>query len=151
MYPSHLILDQIDRILREAAAAPPPTPPRGGWLKAVRTALGVSTRQLATRLGVTHSAVVQAEAAEASGAISMKQLRHVANAMDCELRYVLVPRIPLAEQVAVQAERKARERVASLAHSMALEAQRPAGEFLERQVAEVKDELLRGRRSRLWE
>lgn len=151
MYPSRLILDQIDRILQEAAATPPPISPRGGWLKAVRTALGVSTRQLAGRLGVTHSAVVQAEAAEVSGTISMNQLRQLADALGCDLRYVLLPRIPLAEQVDARAEVKARERVASLAHSMALEAQQPGGDFLERQVAEVKDELLRGRRSRLWD
>jgi len=151
MYPSHLILDQIDRILREAASAPPPARPPGGWLKAVRTALGVSTRQLASRLGVTHSAVVQAEAAEVSGTISVNQLRQLADALGCDLRYVLLPRIPLAEQVDARAEGKARERIASLAHSMALEAQRPESDFLERQVAEVKDELLRGRRSRLWD
>lgn len=151
MYPSRLIVDQIDRNLREVAAAPPPAPPRGGWLKAVRSALGVSTRQLASRLGVTHSAVVQAEAAEVSGTISMNQLRQLADALGCDLRYVLLPRTPLAEQVVARAEVKARERVASLAHSMALEAQQPGGDFLERQVAEVKDELLRGRRSRLWD
>jgi predicted DNA-binding mobile mystery protein A len=151
MYTSHLILDQIDRILREVAARPLPAPPRGGWVKAVRTALGVSTRQLAARLGVTHSAVVQAEAAEAGGTSSLNQVRQLADALGCDLRYVLVPRTPLAEQVDARAEVKARERVASLAHSMALEAQQPGGDFLERQVAEVKDELLRGRRSRLWD
>jgi predicted DNA-binding mobile mystery protein A len=151
MHPSRLILDQMDRILREAAATPPPARPRGGWLKAVRSALGVSTRQLATRLGVTHSAVVQAEAAEVSGAISMNQLRQLANALGCDLHYVLLPRTSLVEQVEGRAESKARERVAALAHSMALESQRPDAEFLQSQVAEVKDELLRGRRSRLWD
>ena len=64
---------------------------------------------------------------------------------------MLLPRTPLAGQVDARAEVKARERVASLAHSMALEAQQPGGDFLERQVAEVKDALLRGRRSRLWD
>lgn len=151
MSPSRLILDQTDRILREAAAAPPPARPRGGWLNAVRAALGVTTRQLASRLGVTHSAVVQAEAAEVSGKISMNQLRQLADALGCDLHYVLLPRTPLAEQVDARAEGKARERVASLTHSMALESQRPEGDFLARQVAEVKDELLRGRRSRLWD
>jgi predicted DNA-binding mobile mystery protein A len=151
MVPSHLILDQVDRILRSAAAAPPPAQPRGGWLKTVRNALGVSTRQLASRLGVTHSAIVQAEAAEVSGTISVNQLRQLANALGCDLRYVLVPRTPLAEQVDARAELKARERVTSLAHSMALEAQRPDRDFLERQMTAVKEELLRGRRSRLWD
>ena len=81
----------------------------------------------------------------------MNQLRQLADSLGCDLLYVLLPRTPLAEQVDARAESKARERVASLAHSMALEAQRPEGDFLERQVAEMKGELLRGRRSRLWD
>lgn len=151
MRPTPLILDQVDRALREVASTPSPAPPRGGWVKAVRSALGMSTRQLAARLGVTHSAVVQAEGAEANGTVSMNQLRQLADALNCDLRYVLVPRTPLAEQVEAQAERKARERIAPLAHSMALEQQRASSEFEELQVAAMKDELLRGRRSRLWD
>lgn len=151
MRSTQLLLQQLDRTLRAAAASPPPAAPRGGWLKAVRSALGVSTRQLATRLGVTHSAIVQAEGAEASGSISLGRLRHMADALDCDLRYVLIPRTPLAEQVDTQAERKARERVASLTHTMAIEAQAPDDTFQSQQIAATKDELLRGRRSRLWD
>jgi predicted DNA-binding mobile mystery protein A len=151
MRSTQLILEQLDRTLRATAASPPPGAPRGGWLKAVRSALGVSTRQLAMRLGVTHSAIVQAEGAEASGSISLGRLRHMADALGCDLRYVLIPRTPLAEQVDAQAERKARERVASLTHTMAIEAQAPDDSFQSQQVATTKDELLRGRRSRLWD
>jgi predicted DNA-binding mobile mystery protein A len=148
---SGLILQQVDRTLRSAAEHPPPAPPRGGWLKAVRSALGVSTRQLARRVGVTHSAIVQAEQAEVSGSISLGQLRHLADALGCELRYVLIARTPLADQVDAQAERKARERVAAVAHSMALEAQGTGSDFEQQQVAVAKDQLLSGRRSRLWD
>lgn len=151
MRTSNLILQQVDRGLRSVAAHPPPAPPRGGWLKAVRSALGVSTRQLATQVGVTHSAIVQAEQAEVGGSISIGQLRHLADALDCELRYVLIPRTPLAERVDAQAERKARERVSAVAHTMALEAQGTGSDFEKRQIAAAKDEFLRGRRSRLWD
>lgn len=75
----------------------------------------------------------------------------MADALGCDLRYVLIPRMPLAEQVDAQAERKARERVASLTHTMAIEAQAPDDSFQNQQVAATKDELLRGRRSRLWD
>ena len=151
MRSSHLILQQLDRSLRVAADHPPPAPPRGGWLKAVRTALGVSTRQLAARLGATHSAIVQAEKSEAGGSISLAQLRRRAEALDCELHYVLIPRTPLAERVDAQADRKARERVATISHTMTLEAQDTGNEFQRQQIAAAKDELLRGRRSRLWD
>jgi len=64
---------------------------------------------------------------------------------------VLIPRTPLAERVDAQAERKARERVSEVAHTMALEAQATGSEFEKQQIAATKDELLRGRRSRLWD
>ena len=43
------------------------------------------------------------------------------------------------------------ERVASLTHTMAIEAQAPDDTFQSQQIAATKDELLRGRRSRLWD
>ena len=151
MRPTDLKLRQLDAALRAVAERSLPAPPRGGWLKAIREALGITTRQIAGRLGLAHSTVVEAEQGEAAGTITLAQLRRLANVLDCDLRYVLIPRSPLAERVDAQAERKAREQVASVAHTMALEAQSTDSEFQRRQIAEVKSELLRGRRSRLWD
>jgi predicted DNA-binding mobile mystery protein A len=148
---SDLKLSQLDDTLRTVAARPSPARPRGGWLKSVREALGITTRQFAARVGLAHSTVVEAEQGEVAETISLAQLRRLADALDCELYYVLIPRTPLSERVDAQAERKARERVAGVAHTMALEAQRAGSKFEEEQIAEVKDQLLRGRRSRLWD
>lgn len=151
MLSSDLKLRQLDEVLRPLAGEALPEPPRQGWLKAIREALGITTRQFARRVGLANSTVVEAEKGEAAGTISIAQLRRLADALDCDVRYVLVPRASLATKVDTQAERKARERVAPLAHSMALEQQRAGSEFEDLQVAAVKDELLRGRRSRLWD
>lgn len=151
MNPVDLNLRHLDSALQPLAGAVVPAPPPRGWLKAIREALGLTTRQFGRRVGLANSTVVQAERSEAVGTISLSQLRRLAEALDCDVRYVLIPRRPLAEQVDAQAERKARERIAPLAHSMALEQQRPGSEFEELQIAAVKDELLRGRRSRLWD
>lgn len=146
-----LNLRHLDSALQPLIANAVPGPPPRGWLKAIREALGLTTRQFARRVGLANSTIVQAERSESTGTISLNQLRRLADALGCDVHYVLVPRRPLAEQVDAQAERKARERVAPLAHSMALEQQRPDSTFEELQVAAVKDELLRGRRSRLWD
>jgi predicted DNA-binding mobile mystery protein A len=151
MDPSTLKSRQLDDALQSLKASTFSTPPRGGWLRAIRDALGLTTRQFAARVGLAQATVVQSEQSEAAGTISLGQLRRLADALDCELRYVLVPRTPLAERIDAQAERKARERVASVAHTMALEAQSTGNDFQEQQVAIVKDELLRGRRSKLWD
>ena len=151
MRPTDLKLRQLDATLHAVAERSSPAPPRGGWLKAIREALGITTRQFAGRVGLAHSTVAEAEQGEAAGTITLAQLRRLADALDCELRYVLIPRTPLAERVDAQAERKAREQVAGVAHTMALEAQGTDSDFQSQQIAEAKDELLRGRRSRLWE
>lgn len=151
MQTADLRLDQVDRALASpAASALPPVPPTG-WLRAVRQALGMTSRQFARRAGLSLTATLAAERNEASGAISLAQLRRMAAALDCELRYVLVPRAPLRTRVEQRAEDIARRQVDAVSHTMALEAQDAGADFAARQIADVKAELLRGRRARLWD
>jgi DNA-binding XRE family transcriptional regulator len=81
-------LDQLLRPLRGKL----PRPPRTGWAKPIRIAQGISTRQMAARLRVSQPAVIQAERSEAAGTISIARLYRLAEALDCDLRYVLIPR-----------------------------------------------------------
>jgi predicted DNA-binding mobile mystery protein A len=83
-----------------------PRPPKG-WIREVRDALGMSTVELGARLGITHSGVSQLERAEMRGAIQLSTLERIAQAMCCEVRYVLVPKEPLADIVHGQARTKA--------------------------------------------
>jgi predicted DNA-binding mobile mystery protein A len=124
--------------------------PRNGWLRAIRQALGMTTRQLAKFVGVTQAAVVDAERSEAKGDIALATLRRYATAMDCELVYALVPNRPLQESLEARAERVARDHVLRVRHSMALEDQQTSNEHLEREVAELRRNPLAGKRSRLW-
>lgn len=97
-------------------------PPRG-WIKAIREALGMTTTQLGKRLGVTQSRVIAIEQAEAKNSITLNSLEKAAQAMDCQLVYVLLPRKPLEKQVREQAENLSRKQIESTRHTMALEAQ----------------------------
>jgi len=128
----------------------PGSRPSGGWLRAIRQALGITTRQLALSVGVTQSAVVDTERTEARGDITLNTLQRYAAALDCELRYVLVPKRPLQEMIEERADRIARDQVSRVRHSMALEDQHTGKDNQERDVAELKRKLLEGRRSRLW-
>ena len=82
----------LDEWLRDPCARRMPRPPREGWVRALRTERGISSRELAKRLGVSQPAVIQAEHHEAAGTISMLTLYRMAEALDCELRYALVPK-----------------------------------------------------------
>src|SRR5580658_7650966 len=87
--------------------------PHRGWIRAIRDALGMSSAELATRLGVSQQAVADLERSEAQDTIKLETLRRAADALDCDLAYVLVPRIPLEDEVRAQARRKAQARVAA--------------------------------------
>ena len=147
---ARLRLEQLDRTLASFAQLQSKSTPRNGWLRAIREALGRSLRVQAARIGVSAPSLLKAESGEAEGRITLGQLRKLAEALDCELVYALVPRQPLSDAVEQQAERLARQEVLGVSHSMDLEAQRPSEQFVSRQVAQRKEELLAGSWAKLW-
>lgn len=78
--------------------------PQCGWAKTVRLAMGMSSKALGERLGMSAQGVRQLEQAEADGSISLKTLVKLAQGLDCEVCYVLIPRTSLMEQVLQQAK-----------------------------------------------
>ena len=67
--------------------AMPPT----GWIKAIRTAIGMSMQQLGNKLNVSRQGVMDIEKREKDGTITIKSLREIARAMDMQLVYGFVP------------------------------------------------------------
>ena len=112
----------LERDLARHRQHPTAAPPRG-WVRAIRDALGMSTRELAARLGTTSSYVSKLEANEAASVITLGTLQRAAAALGCRVEYVLVPEKPLDDLVMNQARRKAREILAPVGHTMALEDQ----------------------------
>lgn len=110
----------------------------------------MSAAAFARRLGMSHAGVRKLENAEASDAITLASLRKLAEALDCELQYALVPRTSLAQQVKERAESVARERLRPIAHSMALEDQAVQGPLTKLQLELAIKELLEGSRRELW-
>lgn len=145
-----LAMRQLDRSL-DSWRALPRSRPGNGWLRTIRQALGMTTRQLAKSVGVTQAAVVDAEHTEAKGDITLATLQRYATALGCELRYALVPERSLLATIEERADRIARDQVSRVRHSMALEDQLTDDESLEREVAELKKRLLEGKPSRLWQ
>jgi len=97
-------------------------PPRG-WIRAVREALGMSAAVLADRLGVTPSAVIRLEQSEAADRVRLETLRRAADALGCDLVYLLVPRRPLSTVVRERASALAHFQVAAVEQTMRLEDQ----------------------------
>lgn len=125
-------------------------PPKG-WLRAVRDALGMTTAQLARRIGVTQPRIIELEKSEVSGNVTLHSLQRAAEAMGCRVVYAFVPDRPLADVVRNRAERLAEKQLASVQHTMGLEDQavkdKRANNELRQQYVQ---ELLR-RPARLWD
>jgi len=145
-----LRLRQLDAALARWRDAALPERPPGGWVRAIRQALGMSSKALAARLGVTDSAVRKFERAEARDAITLESLRRLASSLDCELRYALVPRQPLPGMREGRALLLAREQVQSVARSMALEDQAVDPALTQAQVGELAQALLAKPGTGLW-
>lgn len=68
--------------------------PPSGWLKAIRGSLGISTYQLGKLMGVNQATALRYEKREVEGKITLDILRKVAEAMNCQLVYAIVPKEP---------------------------------------------------------
>ncbi|MEE4212596.1 MAG: mobile mystery protein A [Parvularcula sp.] len=140
-------LDKRLAALREIPLAMPAR----GWIRAIREALGMTTAQLAERIGVKQPRIIALEKAEANGTTTLKSLRDAAEAMDCTLVYALVPTMPLEAMVKTRAKQKADTEVARLHHSMALENQALEPGDLAAERERLVEELLQGPLGRLWD
>lgn len=83
---------QIDRILADLHPLRTLQRPPTGWLRAIREATGISAGELGRILGVSRQLPLQFERAEADDSITLRSLRSVAAALDCDLVYALIPR-----------------------------------------------------------
>ncbi|HXW24215.1 MAG TPA: mobile mystery protein A, partial [Xanthobacteraceae bacterium] len=101
-------------------------PPKG-WLRAIRDALGMTTKQFAARLGVSQPRIVELEQSEVSGSVTLNTLQRAAEALGCRFVYALVPDKPLADTVRDRAEFVARQRQAAVEQTMRLEDQSVKG------------------------
>jgi predicted DNA-binding mobile mystery protein A len=141
---------QLDAVLTHWRTSALPVRPPSGWIKAIRESLGMPAAYLAKRLGIVQSTVHRFEISEAEDSITLGSLRRVAEALGCELQYALVPKKTIAQTLDEQAKKVARERMAAIAHSMALEAQSTSKEALETQTKEMSTSLRQGSRRELW-
>jgi predicted DNA-binding mobile mystery protein A len=142
-----LRLRQLERNLEPYRAAGKILRPPRGWICAMRQALGVSSGDLARRLGTSRQLPLQLEKGEAADSITLKSLRAVANALDCDLVYALVPRADSMQALIENRVRtEAKQRVLKVEHAMALEDQ-AVGRIDEAVEAETR-RLVRKRTSR---
>jgi predicted DNA-binding mobile mystery protein A len=139
---------RLDAALRDLQLPPHP---RKGWIRAIREALGMTQNQLARRMGITRQAVALTEASELDHSATLGRLKRAAQELGCELRYVLVPKIPLESMIADQARRRAEKKLGRVNQSQALEASAMSADSMSSTVADLARELELNRAADLWD
>jgi len=147
-----LRLEQLEATLRPLQILGSVRRPHAGWIRAIREALGMSSRQLARRMNIKAAQSVEdMQDDERSGTIKLRTLKKVADALDCDVVYALIPRGSLEDVRRRQATALARSLVSRVGHSMRLENQGVDADFEQREIDRRIARLLAGNPRALWD
>ncbi|MCX6178001.1 MAG: mobile mystery protein A [Chlorobiales bacterium] len=86
-----LQLQQLNNKMLAFASLKEVAIPPSGWVKAIRTALGISMLQLGKKLSITKQAVHDIERREKEGSITIKSMIELGRALDMRFVYGFVP------------------------------------------------------------
>lgn len=148
---NYLENQQIDSVSASLRALSSRLSPREGWVKTIRVALGMTSLQLAARLGVHPTRITRIEEDECKHAVTLHTLHKAAEAMDCDLIYALVPKQNIHDILRERAKLIAEPKLARLQHTMALEEQALDSKQLHAALERYIDQLLQEPLKHLWE
>jgi len=146
-----LIREQLQSSLSRFQGLSDTGVPPKGWIRAIRTALGMSGRQFAERMGITKQGASDTEGRELTGSVTIKTMRRTAEALDCSFVYGFVPKTSLEETVRTRATQVAAKRLAEAHQTMALEVQSLTDEENQNVLSEMVEDLVKNPPSNLWD
>jgi predicted DNA-binding mobile mystery protein A len=152
MNTSRLQIEQLNNKLNTYKSVENSILPTIGWIKTIRTSIGMSLEQLGNKLGISKQSVQQLEKRESEGAVTIHTLEEVARAMDMKLVYGFVP---IDGSVDKLIERKARalatEIVMRTSNTMKLENQQVSSEKIQQAIEERTKQLMDTLPKILWD
>ena len=125
--------------------------PHRGWIRAVKEALGMSSKQLAARLGVSPPRITALEKSEVDETVTLASLRRAAEALDCALVYSFVPKGSFEEVLQTRARRIAADIIGKVDHTMRLEAQNLQSDKLNEEIENLAAQILREQHKIIWD
>lgn len=147
-----LLIQQLDKKMASYSALNQIVIPPTGWIKAIRSAIGMSLQQLGTRLSITRQSAQEIEQREKEGSITIKNLKEVAKAMDMQLVYGFVPNDgSLNALIDRKAKELARQIVLRTSNTMKLEDQQNSNQRIENAVQERANALKNEMPKILWD
>jgi predicted DNA-binding mobile mystery protein A len=147
-----LAITQVDRFLKPLEILRVKPRPKSGWIRYIRKSIGMTALQLAKRINVSRRRIAKIEADELTDALTIKTLKTVANAMECQFVYAIVPKTTIMKTLETQAKKVAIKQLEKVAHNMNLEAQNVTDQnVLDLQIAELMQQYLNKSFRHLWD
>lgn len=147
-----LIIKQLDEKMRKLRVAGKQIAPPNGWIRAIRTALGIPRRSVAKKLGISEPTLLGIEEREVEGTISIKTLRETAEALDLVLVYGFIPKEKsLRVYIRKKAHEAAKKIVLKTANTMELEDQAISDRRIKAAIMEKTRDLESKLPSFLWD
>lgn len=147
-----LQIEQLSYKLKSYDAADKVVRPSIGWVKTIRTSIGMSLEQLGEKLGFTKQSAQNLEKREGDGSITIKALEDAARALEMKLVYGLVPIDgSLEKMIEKKARNLATEIVMRTSGNMKLEDQENSPERIRKAIEERTKEIMEEMPKKLWD
>lgn len=147
-----LLIEQADKKMEQLKPMENIQVPRKGWISAIRSALKMSLRQMGNRLNISAQSAMEIEQREASGAITIRSLREVANALDLKLVYGFISKeVSLEALIEKRALEIARGIVERTSNTMKLEGQENSDARIIKAVKSKAEEIKNKMPKYLWD
>lgn len=147
-----LQIEQLSNKLKPYKSLDKVVQPSIGWVKTIRTSLGMSLEQLGDKLGITKQSTQNLEKRERDGSITIRALEDAARAVEMKLVYGFVPIEGSIEKMIEKKARKlATEIVMRTSGSMKLEGQENSPERIRKAIEERTKEIMEEMPKKLWD
>ena len=145
-----LMREQLQERFNKLESLKDITPPKQGWLKTIREALGMPGAAFARLMNCSRINAFNIEKREQSGTVTLNTLETAAAALNCKLVYALIPIKSLDETLENQARKVAKQQIKEVDNSMSLEEQGLTFKQLKEQEDALVQELLQDNIKALW-
>jgi len=144
-------LRHLDKRFKELSPLAASPRPMKGWVRALRDALGMTSGQLARRMGVKQPRITELEKAEMTGGVTISTMERAAESLGCRFVYALIPDQSLTQKIKDRARLVARRHLARTQQTMTLENQCVNDPDVEEEMIDGLILELMKKPSRLWD
>jgi predicted DNA-binding mobile mystery protein A len=146
-----IIIEQLDNTLMKYKGLINLSYPIKGWIRTIRKTLGMSSRQLARRTGISQQRLSKIEKQEIIGELKLSTMKKIAEGLNCVFIYALIPQTSINEIIQRQAQKIITKRFERVTASMLLEDQEVYGDEKKKSYDLATDKIIDQMNKTFWD